>query len=136
VGDHHDDLAELTCALALAMLIAVLGVINTLMLSVLERTRELRVMRALGLSRAAIARMITVESVVICSARCRESPPAPAWGRAVVRGWRPDGLTQLSFPWALMAGYLVAALLVGVVAAVVPAIRASRVNVLQAIAHE
>lgn len=54
----------------------------------------------------------------------------------MVRGWRPDGLTQLSVPWALMAGYLVAALLVGVVAAVVPAIRASRVNLLQAIAHE
>lgn len=94
-------------------------------------------MRALGLSRAAIARMITVESVVISLFGALSGIAAgTGLGAAVVRGWRPDGLTQLSFPWALMAGYLVAALLVGVVAAVVPAIRASRVNLLQAIAHE
>ena len=51
--------------LALAMIIAVLGVINTLVLSVIERTRELGLLRAVGLSRAQTTRMITVESVVI-----------------------------------------------------------------------
>jgi putative ABC transport system permease protein len=57
-------------------------------------------------------------------------------GVAVVRGLRDDGITLLSLPWTQMIGYLVVALVVGVVAAVLPAIRASRVDVLAAIAHD
>jgi putative ABC transport system permease protein len=129
--------SNLQVLLALALVIAVLGVVNTLVLSVIERTREIGVLRALGLSRAATVRMVTVESVVISLFGALSGIALGAGlGVAVVRGLRDDGITLLSLPWTQMVGYLVVALVVGVVAAVLPAIRASRVDVLAAIAHE
>jgi putative ABC transport system permease protein len=57
-------------------------------------------------------------------------------GAAVVRALKDKGFTDLSLPWGLMVGYLIAGAVVGVVAAVIPAIRAARLNVLTAIAYE
>jgi putative ABC transport system permease protein len=123
--------------LLLAMAIAVLGVINTLVLSVIERTRELGLLRAIGLSRGATMRMITVESVVISVFGALLGIGVGAGlGAAVVRALRDEGFTHLSFPWTLMVVYLIVAAIVGVVAAVIPAIRAARLNVLAAIAYE
>jgi putative ABC transport system permease protein len=123
--------------LALAILIAVLGIVNTLALSVLERTRELGLLRAIGLRRAQAMRMVTVEAVVISVfGALLGLVVGTGLGVAVVRALNDQGFTELAFPWATMATYLVLAALVGVVAAVVPAIRAARVNVLQAIAYE
>jgi putative ABC transport system permease protein len=123
--------------LLLAMGIAVLGVINTLVLSVIERTRELGLLRAIGLSRGATMRMITVESVVISVFGAILGIGVGAGlGAAVVRALRDEGFTHLSFPWTLMVVYLIVAAVVGVVAAVIPAIRAARLNVLAAIAYE
>ena len=123
--------------LALAILIAVLGIVNTLALSVLERTRELGLLRAIGLSRAATMRMVTVESVVISVFGALLGVTVGAGlGAAVVQALREDGIGQLTLPWAQMVTYLVLAGLVGVVAAVLPAIRAARTNVLRAIAYE
>ncbi len=123
--------------LALAILIAVLGFINTLALSVLERTREIGVLRAIGLRRAQAMRMVTVEAVVISVfGALLGLAVGSGLGAAVVRALKDDGFTTLSFPWTQMAVYLVLAAIVGVVAAVLPAIRAARVNVLAAIAYE
>jgi putative ABC transport system permease protein len=123
--------------LALAILIAVLGVINTLALSVLERTRELGLLRAVGLGRAQMMRMVTVEAVVISVFGALLGLVVGAGlGTAIVRALHDQGITQLALPWTQMATYLVLAAIVGVVAAVLPAIRAARVNVLQAIAYE
>jgi putative ABC transport system permease protein len=123
--------------LALAILIAVLGVVNTLALSVLERTRELGLLRAIGLRRAQVMRMVTVESVVISVfGALLGLAVGTGIGAAVVRALRNDGVTDLALPWTQMAVYLVLAGFVGVVAAVLPAIRAARINVLGAIAHE
>jgi putative ABC transport system permease protein len=123
--------------LALAILIAVLGVINTLALSVLERTRELGLLRAVGLGRAQTMRMITVEAVVISVFGALLGVVVGAGlGAAVVRALQGEGITTLVFPWTQMATYLVLAALVGVAAAVLPAIRAARLNVLAAIAHD
>jgi putative ABC transport system permease protein len=123
--------------LALAILIAVLGVINTLALSVLERTRELGLLRAIGLRRAQVMRMVTVEAVVISVfGALLGLAVGSGLGAAVVRALKNEGFTDLAFPWQQMATYLVLAGLVGVVAAVLPAIRAARTNVLAAIAHE
>jgi putative ABC transport system permease protein len=123
--------------LVLAMLIAVLGVINTLVLSVIERTRELGLLRAVGLGRGATMRMITVESVVISLfGALLGIGVGAALGAAVVRALRDEGFTHLTLPWSLMVTYLVIAAVVGVVAAVIPAIRAARLNVLAAIAYE
>ena len=123
--------------LALAILIAVLGVINTLALSVLERTRELGLLRAVGLGRAATMRMVTVEAVVISVfGALLGLVVGVGLGAAIVRALHDQGISQLALPWTQMVTYLILAAVVGVVAAVLPAIRAARVNVLQAIAYE
>ncbi|MDG4826423.1 ABC transporter permease [Asanoa sp. WMMD1127] len=123
--------------LALAILIAVLGIINTLALSVMERTRELGLLRAIGLSRAATMRMITVEAVVISVfGALLGVVVGSGLGAAVVRALRDQGFTDLTLPWTTMGLYLGVAALVGVVAAILPSIRAARLNVLGAIAHE
>jgi putative ABC transport system permease protein len=123
--------------LALAILIAVLGVVNTLALSVLERTRELGLLRAVGLGRAQTMRMVTVEAVVIAVFGALLGVAVGAgMGAAVVHALRGEGITDLVLPWARMGTYLVLAALVGVIAAVAPAIRAARLNVLTAIATD
>ena len=123
--------------LALAILIAVLGIINTLALSVIERTRELGLLRAIGLSRAATMRMITVESVVISVFGALLGVIVGAGlGAAMVRALRDQGLRHPVLPWADMAVFIGLAAIVGVIAALLPALRAARLNVLGAIAHE
>jgi putative ABC transport system permease protein len=123
--------------LALAILIAVLGVVNTLALSVLERTRELGLLRAVGLGRAQTMRMITVEAVVIAVFGALLGVVVGAgMGAAVVHALAGEGVTELVLPWTRMATYLVLAALVGVIAAIAPAIRAARLSVLSAIAHD
>jgi putative ABC transport system permease protein len=123
--------------LALAILIAVLGIVNTLALSVLERTRELGLLRAIGMRRAQTMRMVTVEAIVISVfGALLGLAVGTGLGAAVVRALKDDGFTRMAFPWSQMATYLVLAALVGVAAAVLPSIRAARVNVLQAIAHD
>ena len=148
VGDRSEFIAQQTAAvdqvllmvqilLALAILIAVLGVINTLALSVLERTRELGLLRAVGLSRAQTMRMVTVEAIVISVfGALLGLAVGVGLGAAVVQALHDQGITDLALPWSQMITYLILAGFVGVVAAVLPAIRAARTNVLQAIAYE
>ncbi|MGI5150640.1 ABC transporter permease [Plantactinospora sp. CA-294935] len=123
--------------LALAIVIAVLGIVNTLALSVLERTRELGLLRAIGLRRGQTMRMITVEAVVISVfGALLGVAVGTGLGAAVVRALREDGITNLVLPWTEMGVFLGLAAVVGVIAAVLPSIRAARLNVLSAIAHE
>jgi putative ABC transport system permease protein len=123
--------------LALAMLIAVLGIVNTLALSVLERVRELGLLRAVGLSRMQAVRMVTVEAVVISTfGALLGVAVGVGLGAAVVRALEQDGVDQLALPWGYIGGYLVLGAVIGVLAAVLPAIRAARVDVLRAIAYE
>lgn len=123
--------------LALAILIAVLGIVNTLALSVLERTRELGLLRAIGLRRGQTMRMVTVEAVVISVFGALLGVVVGAGlGAAVVRALHDDGITDLVLPWSQMGVFIGLAAIIGVVAAVLPAIRAARLNVLGAIAHE
>ena len=122
--------------LALAIIIAVLGIVNTLALSVLERTREIGMLRAVGLTRSAITRMVTVESVVISVfGALLGIVVGSALGAAVVNALAEEGVEQLALPWASFGIYLALSAAVGVVAAVLPAIRAARTTVLAAIAH-
>ncbi|MGN9806002.1 ABC transporter permease [Micromonospora sp. L32] len=123
--------------LALAIVIAVLGIINTLALSVLERTRELGLLRAIGLRRAQTMRMITVEAVVISVfGALLGVVVGTGLGAAVVEALKDEGITDLVLPWGQMGLFLGLAAIIGVVAAVLPAVRAARINVLGAIAHD
>ncbi|MDG4831161.1 ABC transporter permease [Solwaraspora sp. WMMD1047] len=136
-GQFDSLLTMIQVLLALAILIAVLGIINTLALSVMERTRELGLLRAIGLSRLKTMWLVTVEAVVISVfGALLGVVVGSGLGAAVVQALSSDGISELVLPWSQMAVFLGLAALVGVVAAVLPAIRAARLNVLGAIAHE
>ncbi|MCD0447456.1 FtsX-like permease family protein [Glycomyces sp. A-F 0318] len=123
--------------LALAIIIAVIGVVNTLVLSVLERTRELGLLRAVGMTRGQVRRMITVESVIICLfGAVLGIAVGIGIGWTVQQALEGEGLEQFALPWGLIIGYLVAAVAVGLLAAIAPAARAAKLNVLGAISYE
>ncbi|WP_031188721.1 MULTISPECIES: ABC transporter permease [Streptomyces] len=123
--------------LGLAIVIAVLGVVNTLALSVVERTREIGLLRAVGLSRKQLRRMIRLESVVIALfGALLGLGLGLVWGAATHRVLALEGLTAFAVPWSTVAAVVIGSVLVGLLAALLPALRASRLNILAAIAHE
>jgi putative ABC transport system permease protein len=123
--------------LGLAMIIAVLGIINTLALSMTERTREMGLLRAVGMKRGQVMWMVTVESVVISVfGALLGIAVGIGLGLAVFQALRDEGFTKLAFPWPLMVAYVIASVFVGLAAALIPAIRAARLDVLKAIAYE
>ena len=123
--------------LGLAVVIALFGITNTLSLSVIERTRELGLLRAVGMSRSQVRRMVRWESVIIALfGTLLGATVGIGFGWAVVRALEEDGLTSFAVPWGQIAIALVVAALAGVVAAIFPARRAARVDVLSAIAYE
>lgn len=123
--------------LALAIIVAVLGVVNTLALSVVERTREIGLMRAIGLSRRQLRRMIRLESVVIALfGALLGLGLGMGWGATAQQLLALQGLKVLEIPWPTILGVFAASAFVGLFAALVPAFRAGRMNVLNAIASE
>ncbi|MFH0519873.1 ABC transporter permease [Streptomyces sp. M41] len=123
--------------LALAIIVAVLGVVNTLALSVVERTREIGLMRAIGLSRRQLRRMIRMESVVIALfGALLGLGLGMGWGATAQQLLALEGLNVLDIPWPTIIGVFIGSAFVGLFAALVPAFRAGRMNVLNAIATE
>ncbi|WP_405440160.1 ABC transporter permease [Streptomyces avidinii] len=123
--------------LGLAIIVAVLGVVNTLALSVVERTREIGLMRAIGLSRRQLRRMIRLESVVIALfGALLGLGLGMGWGIGAQQLLALQGLKVLEIPWPTILGVFAASAFVGLFAALVPAFRAGRMNVLNAIASE
>lgn len=123
--------------LGLALLIAVLGIVNTLALSVIERTREVGLLRAIGVSRRQLRLMITLESVVISLlGTVLGVLLGTGFGIALMRAVRDEGLEVIAVPYGQVVLFLVLSVLVGVLAAVFPARRAARLDVLRAIATE
>ncbi|MDH6580068.1 FtsX-like permease family protein [Kitasatospora sp. MAP5-34] len=123
--------------LGLAIVVAVLGVVNTLALSVVERTREIGLLRAIGLSRRQLRRMIRLESVVIAVfGALLGTGLGLAWGITAQRVLSGQGLAILTIPTGTIVVILLASALVGLLAALFPAFRAGRMNVLAAIATD
>ncbi|MPY53095.1 ABC transporter permease [Streptomyces acidicola] len=123
--------------LALAIIVAVLGVVNTLALSVVERTREIGLMRAIGLSRRQLRRMIRLESVVIALfGALLGLGLGMGWGATAQQLLALEGLKVLDIPWPTITAVFLGSAFVGLFAALVPAFRAGRMNVLNAIATE
>ncbi|MFF2662326.1 ABC transporter permease [Kitasatospora sp. NPDC058032] len=123
--------------LFLAIVVAVLGVVNTLALSVVERTREIGLLRAIGLSRRQLRRMIRLESMVIALfGAVLGTVLGLAWGVTGQRVLRTQGLESLSIPVTTLLLTLAASVGIGLLAALIPAFRAGRMNVLAAIATD
>lgn len=121
--------------LALSIVIAVLGLVNTLRLSILERTRELGTLRAVGLSRRQTMRMIAVEAVVMAAiGGTGGGVLGIALGVVGVYALHGQGITRTTVPWFELACYLGLSAVIGVLASVAPARRAARGDVLAAIA--
>lgn len=127
----------LTILLVMSVIIAAVGVINTLALSVIERTREIGLLRAIGISRRQLRRMIRAESVVIAVfGAVLGIGIGVAFGAALQHALRKDGLNVLSVPVGTLVTYLVVAAVIGVLAALWPAWRAGRMDVLKAISTD
>ncbi|MFI5845360.1 ABC transporter permease [Catenuloplanes sp. NPDC051500] len=124
--------------LALAVIVAFLGIVNTLVLSIYERTRELGLLRAIGTTRRQVRSMVRVESLLIAVYGCLLGIllGVGLGGTASMAMRQQDLLSVVTVPYGQLAGLLVAAALAGVLAAILPARRASRLNVLDAIAYE
>lgn len=123
--------------LGLAVIIAVLGIVNTLALSVIERTREIGLLRAVGLSRRQLRQMIRLESIVIALLGAALGVGlGVVFGVAIQRALIDQGFEVLSIPVTQLAVFVVLAGLVGVLAAWWPGRRAANLNVLDAIATE
>ncbi|AEE47658.1 ABC transporter permease [Cellulomonas fimi] len=130
-------LVILYALLGLSVVIAVLGIVNTLALSVIERTREIGLLRAVGLGRLQLAGTVTVESVLTAVfGTVLGLLVGVALASTMPTVFADDGLSSLVVPWGSLAGMLVLAVVVGVLAAVWPGVRAARLKVLDAVAYE
>lgn len=123
--------------LGLAVLIALVGIANTLALSVFERTRELGLMRAVGMSRNQMRAMVRWESVIIAVfGTLLGLVIGIAFGWAMVQALSSEGLAVLRLPVTTLVAVVVIAAVAGVAAAVLPARRAAGLNILEAIDSE
>ena len=123
--------------LALAIVIALLGIGNTLALSIFERTRELGVMRAVGMTRRQLRATIRWESVIIAlQGTVLGLLIGLFFGWALVLSMKNQGITVFSVPVPSLVIVVVLAAVAGVVAAILPSRRAARLNILRALVSE
>ena len=120
--------------LALSILVSLFGIVNTLVLTVFERTREIGMLRAIGMTRRQIRRMIRHESVITALIGAAVGIVLGIVLAALLI-WRVDFI-EFSFPTVQVIVFVVAAIVVGVVAAIFPARRAAKLDPLEAIAYE
>ena len=136
-GQVDQILGILYAMLALSIIIAILGIVNTLALSVIERTREIGLMRAVGLGRLQLAGIITIESVLTAVFGTVVGMIVGVGIASVMPTvFTQVGLTELAVPWGQLGSMLGVAALVGVLAALWPAIHAARLPVLDAVVSD
>ncbi len=121
--------------LVLAVVIALFGIVNTLALSVIERTREIGLLRAVGMSRRQLRTMVRLEAVVIAVFGALLGVVVGSFfGWALTRALKEQGINTFAYPlWTVVLVVIVGGLL-GVLAAIFPARRAAKMDILQAIA--
>jgi len=144
-GEYKDDIEKqinqllliIYALLGLAVIISILGIVNTLALSVVERTREVGLLRAVGMSRVQLGTSIMWESVVIAVfGALLGILLGLTFGVSLQQVLREQGIEVLSIPWFLLVVFLIVSAFVGVLAALWPAYRAARMDVLSAISTE
>jgi putative ABC transport system permease protein len=126
-----------TALLLFAVIIALFGVMNTLYLSIYERTRELGLLRAVGLTRRQTRSMVRWEAAIVSVMGALFGVVIGiAFGWALQQALEPEGFSELGIPGGQLAIYVVFAAVLGVVFAIFPARRAAKLNVLEAISYE
>ena len=129
-------LAVLWVLLALAVIVSLFGIVNTLVLSTFERTRELGTLRALGMHRRQVRRMVRHESVITALIGAVLGIAAGLVLAAVIVGWLGKYGLSYAIPAPSLVAVAVIAALAGMLAAALPARRAARIDVLKALAYE
>jgi len=120
--------------LSLSIIISLFGIVNTLVLTVFERTRELGMLRAVGMTRRQVRSMIRHESVV--TALIGAALGIPVGIVLAVMVGKAIKYPAFTIPWGTLVVFVIAAILAGIVAAIFPARRAGRLNVLEALQYE
>jgi putative ABC transport system permease protein len=122
--------------LGLSIVISLFGIVNTLVLTVFERTRELGMIRAVGMTRRQVRRMIRYESIVTALIGAALGIALGFFLAALVtRALSSQGVV-FAVPWGQVVMFVIAAIVVGILAAILPARRAARIDVLRAISYE
>ena len=133
----NQELGLIYVLLALAVLIALIGIVNTLILSVFERTHEIGLLRAVGMKRRQVKAMIRSEAVIIALFGAVVGIiVGTGLGIALASALRNNGVTNIAVPITSLIGFLVLSALLGLIAASWPARRAAKLDVLAAIAAE
>jgi putative ABC transport system permease protein len=122
--------------LALSVIVSLVGIINTLVLTVFERTREIGMLRAVGMTRRQVRMMIRYESIVTALMGAALGMVVGVFLALLVTHAVSSSGIVFSVPWIELVYFVLAAILVGILAAVIPARRAARLNVLQALQYE
>jgi putative ABC transport system permease protein len=122
--------------LALSVIVSLFGMVNTLVLSVFERTREVGMLRAVGMTRRQVRRMVRQESVITALIGAGLGLPLGVFVAALATHALSDEGVGFSLPVPTLIVFTIVAMVAGIVAAVFPARRAARLNVLEALAYE
>ena len=133
----NQELGLVYVLLALAVFVALIGIVNTLMLSVFERTREIGLLRAVGMKRRQVRAMIRSEAVIVALFGAVVGIVVGAGlGIALASSLREHGVTNIAVPIPSLIGFVILAGVLGLIAATWPARRAANLDVLAAIATE
>jgi putative ABC transport system permease protein len=120
--------------LSLSIVVSLFGIVNTLVLTVFERTRELGMLRAVGMSRRQVRRMIRHESVITALLGAAFGIPLGILLALIVGG--AIGFAAFTIPVGTLIVFIIAAIIAGLIAAIWPARRAGKLNVLEALSYE
>ena len=135
-ADFNEFISFLYVMLTLAVFVSIFGMINTLVLSVYERTREIGMLRAIGMTRRQVRRMIRQESIITALIGAAIGLPLGIFLAALVNRALSQFDVRFAVPWGQLAVLTVVAIVIGILAAIMPARRAAKLDPLRAIAYE
>jgi putative ABC transport system permease protein len=135
-SDFNEFISFLYVMLTLAVFVSIFGMINTLVLSVYERTREIGMLRAIGMTRRQIRRMIRQESIITALIGAAIGLPLGIFLAALVNRALSEYDVRFAIPWVQLVILTIVAIVIGILAAIMPARRAAKLNPLEAIAYE
>ncbi|HEX4747845.1 MAG TPA: FtsX-like permease family protein [Gaiellaceae bacterium] len=135
-SDFNQFISFLYVMLTLAVFVSVFGMINTLVLSVYERTREIGMLRAIGMTRRQVRRMIRQESIITALIGAAIGLPLGIFLALLVNRALSEYDVRFAIPWGQLIVLTIVAVIIGILAAIMPARRAAKLNPLEAIAYE
>ena len=134
--DFNQFLIMLYVLLALSVIVSIFGMVNTLVLSIYERTRELGMLRAVGMTKRQARRMVRHESVITALIGAALGLPLGIFLAALVTRALQEFDVRFEIPWGQLVVFAIIAVIVGILAAIMPARRAANLNVLRALQYE